>query len=228
MKKNILIIGANSDIGFACAEHFQKKNCSVVLAAHKPKALDPSDFKVIPFDVVSDSVDLLGNEYDIVLYAAGKMFENQETIDTDKKDLVLAVNFNAPVRILSHYANLFEKRGNGTIAGITSLAAVRGKASTVIYGAAKAGFDSFLSGLRSHIHPTVHVLNIRLGYVNTKMTAGLDLPNLLTAQKDVVASKIVKHTLAGKRNIVYIKAIWRPIAYILKNIPEFIFKRLKL
>jgi short-subunit dehydrogenase len=226
--KNVLIIGANSDIGFACAGHFQKQNCSVTLAAHKPEQLPSSSFEVIQFDVTQDSPEALGTDFDIVLYAAGKMFENQETIDSDKKNAVQEVNFNAPVRILSHCAGIFEKRGNGTIAGITSVAAVRGKASTVIYGAAKSGFDSFLSGLRSHIHPTVQVINFRLGYVDTKMTDGLDLPKLLTASKESAATKIVKHCLSGKRNIVYIKAIWRPIAYTLKNIPEFIFKRLKL
>lgn len=226
--KKAIIIGANSDIGMACASQFYDKGITTQLAAHKPELINDDRFQVIPFDVESDTWDKLPNDVDIVLYVAGKFSANKASLESTLKDSELNVNFLAPVNILSAYAKYFSERGHGTIAGITSIAAVRGKSSTVVYGASKAGFDSFLSGLRGFYHPTINVLNFRLGYVDTKMTSSLALPNLLTANKESVAKTIVKHTLKGSRNIIYAKAIWRPIAFIIKNIPEGIFKRLKL
>ena len=55
------------------------------------------------------------------------------------------------MNILSEFANFFEKRGSGTIVGISSVAGERGRASNYIYGSAKAGFTTFLSGLRNRL-----------------------------------------------------------------------------
>jgi short-subunit dehydrogenase len=226
--KKVIIIGANSDIGMACANQLYEKGLEVILAAHKPDLINDDRFQVIPFNIQNDPIEKLPMNVDIVLYVAGKFSDNKESLETSIKDAELDVNFAGPVKILSVYAKYFNERGHGTISGVTSIAAVRGKSSTVVYGASKAGFDSFLSGLRGFYHPTLNVLNFRLGYVDTKMTASLNLPGILTASKESVANTIVKHSLKGNRNIIYAKAIWRPIAFIIKNIPEGIFKRLKL
>lgn len=226
--KKVLIIGANSDIGQACAEEFLKKSHQVTLAAHHPEKIKIENCKTLLFDVQTSALDSLGNDYDIVLYIAGKMYDNDATLFGEEKESVMEVNYNAPVRILSYFAEVFKKKGGGTIAGVTSVAAVRGKSSTVVYGSAKAGFDNFLGGLRSFVYPTVRVVSFRLGYVDTKMTAEMDLPGLLTSSKANAAKTIVKNCLKGNRNIVYVKSVWRPISFIIKNIPEFIFKRLKI
>lgn len=226
--KKVIIIGANSEIGLACAEEFYKRNIEVVLAAHKTSEIQDKRFKTIQFNVIEDSFDKLDHDVDAVLYSAGTFTNNEEALKKSVPYEDFKVNFKAPTGILSKYAIVFKERGYGTIAGITSVAAVRGKASTVYYGASKAGFDSFLAGLRSFYFPSVKVLTFRLGYVNTKMTKELNLPGFLTASKEKVAKSIVNHILKGRRNIVYAKSIWRPIAFIIKNIPEGIFKRLKL
>jgi len=232
MKKQVLIIGANSDIGFSCAEEFLKNGCELILAAHKPEELAPIDAKVIHVDVTNQAAALetLANiDCDIVLYAAGKMVENEQALFSEAGQLVLDVNYNGAVAILGHFAEKFARKKSGVIVGISSVAADRGKSSNVVYGSSKAGFDSFLAGLRQYLHSFgVRVLTIRPGYVNTKMTAGLDLPKKLTASKEQVARKIVKHSLSGSRNIVYVSTIWRPIMWTLKQIPERIFKRKKL
>ena len=62
------------------------------------------------------------------------------------------------------------------------------------------------------------------GFMNTKMTEGMDLPDVLTAQPDEVARVIYK-AQQNNRNVLYVKWMWRWIMLIIKNIPEFIFKR---
>ena len=70
-------------------------------------------------------------------------------------------------------------------------------------------------------------MTVQPGFVYTRMTEGLTLPPLLTAQPTDVASAIVKAAKA-KKNVIYVKWFWRYIMLIIKSIPEFIFKKLKL
>jgi NADP-dependent 3-hydroxy acid dehydrogenase YdfG len=45
-----------------------------------------------------------------------------------------------------------EARGTGTIAVITSVAGVRGRASNFVYGSAKSMVSTLLEGLRHRMH----------------------------------------------------------------------------
>lgn len=98
----------------------------------------------------------------------------------------------------------------------------------MVYGAAKAGWDNYLSGLRNFLQPHgIRVLTVRPGYITTKMTHGMPLPKSLTATPEKVAGVIVRHSLKGNRSIVYVKPVWRFIAFVVKHFPEFLAKRLK-
>ena len=59
------------------------------------------------------------------------------------------------------------------------------------------------------------------------MTEGMDLPKKLTAQPKEVANAIF-NAVQKKQNIIYTRPVWRFIMIIIRNIPEQIFKRLKL
>jgi decaprenylphospho-beta-D-erythro-pentofuranosid-2-ulose 2-reductase len=108
------------------------------------------------------------------------------------------------------------------------VAGERGRQSNYIYGSAKAGFTAYLSGLRNRLTRSgVHVVTIKPGFVDTKMTSGLKLPAPLTAQPAQVASKIVR-AVDRKADVVYVLWMWRWIMLIIKCIPEGVFKKLKL
>jgi short-subunit dehydrogenase len=68
---------------------------------------------------------------------------------------------------------------------------------------------------------------VQPGFVNTRMTQHLNLPPLLTAQPEQVA-KAVFGAVQRKKNVLFVKWPWRYIMLIIKLIPEFIFKKLKL
>ena len=97
----------------------------------------------------------------------------------------------------------------------------------------KAGFprgivDAHLDGLRNRLFASnVHVLTVKPGFVYTKMTHHLNLPKLLTANPSKVAQDIVK-AQQKKKNILYTLWFWKLIMLIIKNIPEQIFKKMKL
>ena len=63
--------------------------------------------------------------------------------------------------------------------------------------------------------------------MDTKMTEGLSLNPALTATPKEAADAIYK-AFKKKKNIAYVLPVWSVIMLIINNIPEFIFKKLKL
>ena len=59
------------------------------------------------------------------------------------------------------------------------------------------------------------------------MTEDMDLPEKLTAQPEEVADA-VQHAVATGRNVIYVRRIWWLIMLIIRNIPESIFKKMKI
>jgi short-subunit dehydrogenase len=138
------------------------------------------------------------------------------------------VNYTGALSILNIVANDFEKERRGFIVGVSSVAGDRGRKANYTYGSAKAGFSAYLSGLRNRLYESgVQVLTVKPGFVNTKMTENLDLPQKLTAEPSDVAEDIYSAQQKG-RNTLYTKPIWFFIMLIIKHIPEFIFKKMSI
>ena len=141
---------------------------------------------------------------------------------------IIATNFVGPALLLGALAERFEARGTGTLVGVGSVAGDRGRGSNYVYGSAKAGFAAFLSGLRNRLAGKgVHVVTVKPGYVRTRMTDGMDLPDLLTAEADEVADAIVE-AVRRRRDVVYVRRRWRFLMWLVRLIPERFFKRLSL
>ena len=73
----------------------------------------------------------------------------------------------------------------------------------------------------------VRVITIIPGYIESSMTSGMKLPKYITAQPDEIALGI-ENAILNKKDVVYIKSIWKYIMLLIKNIPEKLFKRLKI
>jgi len=156
----------------------------------------------------------------------GEQTESQKNILAAAQ--LIRSNFEGPASILAALANRFEKRGSGTLVGISSVAGERGRATNYIYGSAKAGMTAFLSGLRNRLAKNgVHVVTVLPGFVATKMTDGMDLPIRLTAEPEEVAKAVFKAVKKSK-NTIYVKPIWWLIMIIIKSIPERIFKKFNI
>lgn len=243
-KGAVLILGARSDIGMAVAHRFAALGHPVQLAARNVGSLDRAkadievrhrvsvslhSFDALAFDTHAAFVDSLPELPQIAVCVVGYMGEqSQNERDLSAASLVMRSNFEGPASILAELANRFEARGSGTLVGVSSVAGDRGRATNYVYGSAKAGFTAFLSGLRNRMaKKNVHVLTVLPGFVATQMTAGMDLPAKLTAQPAEVANKISSAVASG-RNIIYVRSIWWLIMMIIRNIPERIFKGMKI
>ena len=243
-KDTALILGARSDIAMATAHWFAKAGYDIQLAARNADSLhaDKSDIEqryqvavtAHEFDALDISshdsfVDTLPKLPTVAVCAVGFMGEQTESeLDVQAAATVMRSNYEGPASIFAVLANRFEQRGSGCTVGISSVAGERGRATNYVYGSAKAGFTAFLSGLRNRLaNKGVHVVTVLPGFVATKMTVGLDLPAKLTAQPEQVAAAVFG-ALLKPRNVVYVKPIWQLIMMIIRNIPEQVFKGMKI
>jgi decaprenylphospho-beta-D-erythro-pentofuranosid-2-ulose 2-reductase len=141
-------------------------------------------------------------------------------------DLIQA-NFVGLVSVLTDIAKLLEARGAGFIIGIASVAGDRGRRSNYVYGAAKGGFALWLQGLRNRLWPSgVRVITVKPGFIDTEMTFGL--PGLFLVEDPASAGAAIVRALDGHRDIVYVPGFWRWIMWLIRMIPEAVFKRMKL
>lgn len=243
-KKTILILGGKSDIAIALAHEFAKNENKIILAGRNIHSLE-NEKKVImsqhsvevilyEFDVLnlSDHLKLINELKDLpctIISTIGLLGNQVESeLNPTKAIDVIKSNFEGPALILLRFAKKFEERGYGTLVGFSSVAGERGRASNYIYGSAKSGFTTFLSGLRNKFSSKgVHVITVLPGYVFTKMTKNMNLPKLLTAQPKEVAKDVIR-ALNNKKNVIFTPKIWKLIILILKLIPENLFKRTKL
>ncbi len=240
----ILIVGAKSDIAKAVAREYAKNGYDIYLAGRKIDELEEfaTDLRVrSQRDVRLVELDILDFEshqsfYDElepkplgVVTAVGYLGDQDEAQEDMAQTLqIINTNYTGVVTLLNTIANDFEARKSGFIVGISSVAGDRGRKSNYLYGSAKAGFSAYLSGLRNRLYESqVGVMSVKPGFVATKMTEGMDLPQKLTALPQEVAEDIFKAQQSGK-DILYTKWIWRYIMLIITSIPEFIFKKMSI
>ncbi|MGZ3853269.1 MAG: SDR family oxidoreductase [Bacteroidia bacterium] len=240
----LLVLGATSDIGFAIAKKFAAENYNVQLAARNPEQLKPlqadleirfgitcsvHQFDAAIFETHPTFYKSLVTKPNVTVYVIGYMDDNEKLIsDWDETLKTINANYAGAVSILNIVAADYRTRQSGTIVGISSVAGNRGRQSNYIYGSSKAGFTAYLSGLRNKLfHNNVHVMTVLPGFVYTKMTEHLDLPKLVTATPEQVATAVYKGVI-NKKNVLYVKWFWRWIMFIITSIPEPIFKKKKL
>jgi len=106
-----------------------------------------------------------------------------------------------------------------------SVAGDRGRRANYIYGATKAGLETFLEGLRQRLHKAgVRVVTVKPGPVLTPMTANLPTsPIFVSASR---AAECLCRAIQGDKDVVYIPGFWRWIMTIIRWIPRPVFKRL--
>ena len=166
----------------------------------------------------------------VLFCATGYLGEGSEEAlyDNRNTERIIEINYSKLVPLINFFAQKFESKRAGTIIGLSSVAGERGRQSNFIYGSAKAAFTAYLSGLRNYLFDKkVHVMTVKPGFMDTKMTEGLPLNPALTATPKQAADCIYSG-YKKQKNSIYVLPIWSVIMFIIRNIPEFIFKKLKL
>jgi decaprenylphospho-beta-D-erythro-pentofuranosid-2-ulose 2-reductase len=242
--ETVLILGATSDIGIAIAKKFAAEKYDIQLAARNPFQLEAlkSDIKIrfgvncslhafdaVQFHTHGAFFEGLDPKPAITVTVFGVMYEEDDAFnDWSLTQRTIDTNYTGAVSILNVAAKHYITNKSGTIIGISSVAGDRGRASKLIYGSSKAAFTAYLAGLRNKcVKDNVHVITVKPGFVYTRMTENMALPKPLTSTPAGVADLIYRG-FAKKKNVIYVKWFWRYIMLIIKNIPEFQFKKMKL
>ena len=240
----VLIIGAKSDIAKATAREYAKNGYDLYLAARNSEELEEfakdvitrtqRTVKLLELDILDYKshqafYDNLDEKPLGVISAIGYLGEQEKAQSAfDEAQQIMDTNYTGVVSLFNIIADDFEKRRSGFMVGISSVAGDRGRKSNYIYGSAKAALTAYLSGLRNRLYDAqVHVLTVKPGFVATKMTEGMDLPEKLTAQPEEVAEDIYKAQQKSK-NVLYTKWVWRWVMMIIKMIPEWKFKGMSI
>lgn len=244
---SVLILGATSGIARAIAVEFARQKYDLVLAGRDGRELDATaadlairfaiHTRVCIFDVLdcethaavlssrlSESVDDLAGAVLAIGYLGDEHLAENDFAEARR---ILDTNLTGCVSVLNLLARHFESRGKGFICALSSVAGDRGRQSNYHYGAAKAGLSVYLQGLRNQLyHRGVQVTTVKPGFVDTGMTFGR--PGLfLVASPEYVARRVLK-AIRGRRDVVYVPWFWRCIMWAIRNIPEWLFKRLRL
>ncbi|MSU88383.1 SDR family oxidoreductase [Rhodobacteraceae bacterium 2CG4] len=245
MTETWIIVGASSAMARALARATAPRSATLLLCGRDTEDLqrDAADLRlrgaqaveVLAYDTRDPGTEAalvaraaaLEGPFNVAVFAGAMPPQTEVEADPSLLAGVVQDNFTATGTLLLRLAPLMEARGAGTVVGVASVAGDRGRLGNHVYGAAKAGFATLLSGLRNRLGRSgVHVVTVKPGFVDTAMTWGLD-GMFLVAAPEAVAKDILA-AVRRRRNVVYTPWFWAGIMAIIRSVPEPIFKKLQI
>ncbi len=245
MTDNWIILGATSSMAKAFARAVADDGARVFLAGRDLKDLETSAFdctqrgaplaEAVLFDArdantfgpIIDRVTKEDGTINVAVFVGSMPPQADIDLDPSLIDGVIADSFTGPAKFLQSIAPEMEARDSGTVIGVGSVAGDRGRIGNYVYGSAKAGFHTYLSGLRNRLTRSGgHVVTVKPGFVDSAMTWGIE-GMFLVAPPEKVASDLLT-AVEKKKDVIYTPFFWRIIMGIITRIPERIFKKMSV
>jgi short-subunit dehydrogenase len=237
----VVVVGASSGIGEAIARQLAQAGADVAivarrqgelerLAGERPGKLRPYAHDVANVDEVPELFERIERELggiDGLIYAAGVMPKIEESEYAFEKDrAMVTVNLLGAMAWMNQAAARFEAARSGTILGISSIAGERGRRGNPAYCATKGALSTYLESLRNRCSRYgVNVVTIKPGFVDTAMTRGMKgLFWLISAEK--AAKTALALARKGKSAAAFVPSRWALVAFVVRNLPSFIFRKL--
>lgn len=246
--RRVVILGALSAIAVATARIYASEGAKLLLVARNADRLEriAGDLRARgAMSVDTAAIDLAGEAENAREHLAGWVatlggldhallfygyLGDQQAAQTDPDELsrILTVNFTSAAHWSEAIAAHYRKQDRGALVVISSVAGDRGRQSNYAYGAAKGGISLYIQGLAHSLASTgAHATAIKLGFVDTPMTDGMDKSGPLWATPAQVAPVIHKAAEKGGP-FHYGPWFWRWIMLIIRSVPAFIMHRTKL
>ena len=192
MKNKVVIItGATSGIGYACARYFAQQGCHIVIAARNEEKLKRigSELKslygnclAVPTDVaietecknlIQKTIETFGC-IDILINNAGiSMRALLNDVSLNVMHQVMDINFFFFFNC-TKYALPYLIKSQGSVVGVSSIAGKKGLPARCAYSASKFAMEGFLESVRiENLKNNLHVLVAAPGYTasNIRNTA---------------------------------------------------------
>jgi short-subunit dehydrogenase len=243
--RGAIVVGASSGIGEAVARRLAGEGYAVALVARRADRLenavaqikaaggracayvhDVTRFEEAPglFQTILRDLGRL----DVVVYASGVMPPvDLSEFNFEKDRAMIEVNVLGAMAWLDLAAMAFERLGQGSIVGISSVAGERGRVISPAYNAAaaKAALNTYLEALRNRLtRKGVHVLTVKPGFVETDMLRHVKR-RMWVVSADQVAGDISR-AIKDRSQEIYTPARWRWVMLVIRSIPSFVFRRL--
>jgi dehydrogenase/reductase SDR family protein 7B len=232
--KVVIVTGATSGIGEACAMAFGKEGAKVVITGRKQVKIDNSLHRlqqegIEAMGVLADAASETDNEkialetiekygkIDILINNAGiSMRALFEDLDLDVFKKVMDTNFYGAV-YATKYCLPEILKNTGSIVAVSSINGYRGTPARTAYTASKYAMNGFFEALRTEVMKRgVHVLVASPGFTasnirNNALTADGQSQGESPREEDKmmsaeeVAAEILKATIKRKRDLVLTK-----------------------
>ncbi len=241
--QKILILGATSPIARALALKFACDGAILYLASRDANearrvaddigvraglaalsgTFDASDFPSHD-EFIRHAANELGGLDGVVVCFGTLGDEDAAQADPDAAIATLHQNFTGAVSLITLAARHLEQQRSGFIIVIGSVAGERGRARNYVYGSAKGALALFAQGLRGRLAKSnVHVMTVKLGTVDTRMTWGRE--GALLTIPPAKAADLIYAAYRKRAEVVYVPSFWRFIMGAIRLIPESRFKR---
>ncbi len=234
-----IVIGATSGIGKALVHVLVQHGFDVGATGRRLSLLEgmqsepnaPGYIKSMDVTRVDEAMQALDEmiaqmgDVDLIVISAGVGFINPH-LDWEKERDTINTNVRGFAAIANVAFQHFIKQGKGHLVGISSVAAVRGSGAAPAYNASKAFVSSYLEGLRLNAAKQrlpISVTDVRPGFVDTAMAQGDGLFWVATPE---IAARQIFSAIAKKKKVVYVTRRWRLIAWLMRLLPEAIYKRI--
>ena len=181
-KRVVLITGASSGIGQACAAHLHRRGYRVYGASRQPQSLGGgTSFEMIQMDVDRDASVEQGIDFilqrqgrlDIVVNNAGfGLAGSIEDTCIKEAESQFETNFFRVLRVCQAVLPILREQRSGYIVNISSLAGLVGIPFQGLYSASKFAVEGLTEALRAEVRPFgIRVVLVEPGDLATNYTA---------------------------------------------------------
>ena len=179
--KIILITGASSGIGKACAEMLSEIGHIVYGTSRKPQESDKENLFFLECDVTDkesatqcvEQILLEQGRLDVLMNNAGAGIVGALELTTKEEfDFQMKVNFEGVFNMCTAVVPIFREQRSGTLINMSSVGGVMGLPFQGLYSASKFAVEGFSEALRLELHPFgINVVLIEPGDFNTGFTS---------------------------------------------------------
>jgi NAD(P)-dependent dehydrogenase (short-subunit alcohol dehydrogenase family) len=197
-----LVTGANRGLGKSlCAALLTRGATKVYAGARDPSSVRMDGVEAIQLDITSaddiaaaaarcGDVTLLVNNAGI---GTGTSALSADAIEMAQREF--DTNVLGPLAMCRAFAPILGANGGGAIVNVLSVLAWLSAPRSALYCAAKAASWSLTNAIRQELHGQgTQVLALHVGFMDTDMTAGLDVPK---SSPDDVAAQVMDGLEAG-------------------------------
>lgn len=230
--KKAIIIGTSTGVGRALAFKLSREGFEVGLAGRSAERLRDLQ-KELPGKTYVQELDVRLPEeaasrlkgliqemegLDLLIVNAGVRYPNLD-LKWEPENETFKVNAAGFVAMALVGMRYFLSKEVGHLVGISSIAALRGAEESPAYNATKAFMSNYLDGLRlKTMSSSIHVTDIRLGFVRTEMIRGRK-SSFLAVTPERGADLIYK-VIQKKAKLAYVPLRWLFLCSIFQSIPE--------